>query len=135
MFGFTGTPIFAVNASAGSKYATTAQLFGGEPDKDGKPTKALHTYTIINAIRDKNVLRFHVDYSSTMRMKSDVDRKQVWGIDKEEALQDPRRISIVVKYIIDLFSEKTKQRKFNSLFAVDSLPRKSLTGDAASIRR
>lgn len=121
MFGFTGTPIFAVNASAGSKYATTAQLFGGEPDKDGKPTKALHTYTIINAIRDKNVLRFHVDYSSTMRMKSDVDRKQVWGIDTEEALQDPRRISIVVKYIIDLFSEKTKQRKFNSLFAVDSV--------------
>ena len=121
MFGFTGTPIFAVNASAGSRYATTAQLFGGEPDKDGKPTKALHTYTIINAIRDKNVLRFHVDYSSTMRMKNDVDRKQVWGIDTEEALQDPRRISIVVKYIIDLFADKTKQRKFNSLFAVDSV--------------
>ena len=121
MFGFTGTPIFAVNASAGSKYATTAQLFGGEPDKDGKPTKALHTYTIINAIRDKNVLRFHVDYSSTMRMKSDVDRKQVWGIDTDEALHDPRRISIVTKYIIDLFGDKTKQRKFNSLFAVDSV--------------
>ena len=121
MFGFTGTPIFAVNASAGSKYATTAQLFGGEPDKNGKPTKALHTYTIINAIRDKNVLRFHVDYSSTMRMKNDVDRKQVWGIDTEEALHDPRRISIVTKYIIDLFADKTKQRKFNSLFAVDSV--------------
>ena len=42
MFGFTGTPIFAINASGSSKYATTAQLFGGEPDKDGKPTKALH---------------------------------------------------------------------------------------------
>ena len=121
MFGFTGTPIFAVNASAGSKYATTAQLFGGEPDKNGKPTKALHTYTIINAIRDKNVLRFHVDYSSTMRMKNDVDRKQVWGIDTEEALHDPRRICIVTKYIIDLFADKTKQRKFNSLFAVDSV--------------
>ena len=121
MFGFTGTPIFAVNASAGSKYATTAQLFGGEPDKNGKPTKALHTYTIINAIRDKNVLRFHVDYSSTMRMKNDVDRKQVWGIDTEEALHDSRRISIVTKYIIDLFADKTKQRKFNSLFAVDSV--------------
>ena len=121
MFGFTGTPIFAVNASAGSKYATTAQLFGGEPDKNGKPTKALHTYTIINAIRDKNVLRFHVDYSSTMRMKNDVDRKQVWGIDTDEALHDPRRISIVTKYIIDLFADKTKQRKFNSLFAVDSV--------------
>ena len=121
MFGFTGTPIFAVNASAGSKYATTAQLIGGEPDKNGKPTKALHTYTIINAIRDKNVLRFHVDYSSTMRMKNDVDRKQVWGIDTDEALHDPRRISIVTKYIIDLFADKTKQRKFNSLFAVDSV--------------
>ena len=120
MFGFTGTPIFAVNASGSSKYATTAQLFGGEPDKDGKPTKALHTYTIINAIRDKNVLRFHVDYSSTMRMKNDVDRKKVWGIDTDEALHDPRRIRIVVKYIIDHFSEKTFN-KFNSILAVDSV--------------
>ena len=109
MFGFTGTPIFAVNTSAGSKYTTTAQLFGGEPDKDGKPTKALHTYTIINAIRDKNVLKFHVDYNRTMRMKDDVERKQVWGIDTEEALHDPRRIEIVVRYIISHFAEKTKQ--------------------------
>lgn len=133
MFGFTGTPIFAVNASAGSRYATTAQLFGGEMDKEGNPTKALHTYTIINAIRDKNVLRFHVDYSSTMRMKSDVDSKQVWGIDTEEAMHHPKRISIVTRYIIDHFAEKTKQsgdsymynkkqtRGFNSIFAVDSV--------------
>ena len=109
MFGFTGTPIFAVNTSAGSKYTTTAQLFGGEPDKDGKPTKALHTYTIINAIRDKNVLRFHVDYNRTMRMKDDVERKQVWGIDTDEALHNPKRISIVTRYILDHFAEKTKQ--------------------------
>ncbi len=151
MFGFTGTPIFAVNASAGSKYSTTAQLFGGELDKDGKPTKALHTYTIINAIRDKNVLPFHVDYNSTMRMKNDVDRKQVWGIDTDEALHAPQRISIVTRYIIDHFADKTKQgadaysmnkltnvaevikrkadevktkvktRGFNSIFAVDSV--------------
>ncbi|MBR4729796.1 MAG: type I restriction endonuclease subunit R [Prevotella sp.] len=120
MFGFTGTPIFAVNTSAGSKYTTTAQLFGGEPDKDGKPTKALHTYTIINAIRDKNVLKFHVDYNRTMRMKNDVERKQVWGIDTDEALHDPQRISIVTKYIIDHFAEKTNH-KFNSIFAVDSV--------------
>lgn len=109
MFGFTGTPIFAVNTSAGSKYTTTAQLFGGEPDKEGKPTKALHTYTIINAIRDKNVLKFHVDYNRTMRMKDDVERKQVWGIDTDEALHDPRRIEIVTRYIIEHFAEKTKQ--------------------------
>ena len=120
MFGFTGTPIFAVNASAGSKYLTTAQLFGGEPDKDGKPTKALHTYTIINAIRDKNVLPFHVDYSSTMKMKNDVDTKQVWGIDTDEALHNPKRISIVVRYILEHFGEKTSH-KFNSIFAVDNV--------------
>ena len=109
MFGFTGTPIFAINTSASSKYTTTAQLFGGEPDKEGKPVKALHTYTIINAIRDKNVLKFHVDYNRTMRMKNDVERKQVWGIDTEEALHNPQRISIITRYIIEHFAEKTKQ--------------------------
>ncbi len=121
MFGFTGTPIFAINANKGSKYSTTAQLFGGEPDNEGKPTKALHTYTIINAIGDGNVLRFHVDYDSTMKMKSDVERKQVWGIDTEEALHNPQRISIVTRYIIDSYSEKTKHGRFNSIFAVDSV--------------
>ena len=122
MFGFTGTPIFAVNAHKGSKYSTTAQLFGGEPDDKGKPTRPLHTYTIINAIRDKNVLRFHVDYESTMKMKSDVERKQVWGIDRDEALHHPQRISIVTRYIIDNFNEKTKRHKFNSILAVDAVP-------------
>ena len=120
MFGFTGTPIFAINSGASSKYMTTAQLFGGEPDKQGKPTKPLHTYTIINAIRDKNVLRFHVDYSRTMRMRENVDTKLVWGIDTDEALHDPKRISIVSRYILDHFVEKTN-RRFNSLFAVDSV--------------
>jgi type I restriction enzyme R subunit len=111
MFGFTGTPIFAVNAGAASKYTTTGQLFGTQ----------LHTYTIINAIRDKNVLPFHVDYNSTMRMKDAVESKQVWGIDTDEALHNPQRISIVTRYIIDRFAEKTKQGYFNSLFAVDSV--------------
>ena len=42
LFGFTGTPIFAVNSSSGGKIdlKTTEQAFG---DK-------LHTYTIVNAI-------------------------------------------------------------------------------------
>lgn len=109
MFGFTGTPIVAANASAGSRYKTTAQLFGGEPDDNGRPTKPLHTYTIIHAIRDKNVLKFHVDYNRTMRMKNDVERKQVWGIDTEEALHSQKRIEIVTRYIIEHFGEKTKQ--------------------------
>ena len=109
MFGFTGTPIFAINTNAGNKYQTTAQLFGGEPDEKGNPTKPLHTYTIIHAIRDKNVLKFKVDYNRTMRMKNDVDRKRVWGIDTDEALRDKERIRIVTEYIIEHFAEKTKQ--------------------------
>ena len=138
MFGFTGTPIFAVNTSAGSKYTTTAQLFGGEPDKDGKPTKPLHTYTIIHAIRDKNVLKFHVDYNRTMRMKDDVERKQVWGIDTEEALHDPRRIEIVTRYIIEHFAEKTKQGAdaytMNKLVNVAEVIRKGRKADEKKMR-
>ncbi len=128
MFGFTGTPIFGVNAHQGGKYHTTAQLFGGELDKDGKPTKALHTYTIINAIRDHNVLRFHVDYERTMKMKSDVDSKLVWGIETDKALHDDKRISIVTKYIIDRFGEKTKQGadaySMNKLLNVEEVVKK-----------
>ena len=109
MFGFTGTPIFPVNASGSSKYKTTAQMFGGEPDEHGKPTQALHTYTVIHAIRDKNVLKFRMDNNRTMHMKDDVERKKVWGIDTKEALHHPQRISIVTRYILDHFAEKTKQ--------------------------
>ncbi|MBP5524885.1 MAG: type I restriction endonuclease subunit R [Paludibacteraceae bacterium] len=97
IFGFTGTPIFPKNA--GGALQTTEQAFG---DK-------LHTYTIINAINDKNVLRFRVDYERTMRMKDNVESKDVWGIDTEEALHSPKRISIITKYILDHFAQKTKQ--------------------------
>ena len=138
MFGFTGTPIFAVNTSAGSKYTTTAQLFGGEPDKDGKPTKALHTYTIINAIRDKNVLKFHVDYNRTMRMKNDVERKQVWGIDTEEALHHKQRIEIVTRYIIDHFADKTKQSadaySMNKLVNVEEVIKKGRKAEEEKVK-
>lgn len=111
MFGFTGTPIFAENASANSdpKLRTTAQVFGGEPDDNGNHTRALHTYTIIDAIRDQNVLKFKVDYIRTMKMKDDAPSKEVWGIDTNEAWKNPERISLVTKYILDHFDEKTKQ--------------------------
>ena len=97
IFGFTGTPIFTANA--GNALMTTEQAFG---DK-------LHTYTIINAINDKNVLRFRVDYERTMRMKDDVESKDVWGIDTLEALHSPKRVSIVTRYILEHFAQKTKQ--------------------------
>lgn len=64
MFGFTGTPIFSVNASTASKSMlfTTRQTFGDQ----------LHEYTIVDAINDKNVLPFRVDYIKTM----DADRDE-----------------------------------------------------------
>ena len=111
IFGFTGTPIFPVNSTGTSnaKYSTTAEAFGGEMDENGKPTKALHTYTVVDAIRDKNVLGFHVDYERTMRMREGTDTKLVWGIDTEEALHSPKRIRLVTQYILDNFARKTKQ--------------------------
>ena len=111
MFGFTGTPIFAENAgtSADPKLRTTAQVFGGEPDERGNHTRALHTYTIINAINDQNVLKFKVDYIKTMKMKDGVESKEVWGIDTNDAWKKPERIKLVAKYILDHFDEKTKQ--------------------------
>ena len=111
IFGFTGTPIFAKNAGNG-KYAnlrTTAQAFGGEPDEQGNATRPLHTYTIIDAIRDKNVLQFKVDYIQTIRAKEGIDDKKVWGIETEAALSAPQRITNNVAYILDHYAQKTKQ--------------------------
>ena len=112
IFGFTGTPIFPKNASGTTKdkkLATTAQLFGGEPDSEGNLTKPLHSYTIINAINDKNVLKFKIDYVRTMRKREGVEDDQVWGIDSEELLKDPRYIRNNVAYILDNFARKTKR--------------------------
>ena len=113
IFGFTGTPIFAKNASAG-KFAnlrTTAQAFGGEPDENGQPTRPLHAYTIIDAIRDKNVLKFKVDYISTIKAKDDIRDKKVWGIETDEVLHSPQRIANNVAYILEKFKVKTKQNE------------------------
>ena len=100
LFGFTGTPIFAANSrsSGNPKLRTTEQTFG---DK-------LHTYTIIDAINDKNVLPFRVDYNNTMRVGSPEDR-QVAGIDTEMALMAPERIRQIVQYTLEHFDQKTKR--------------------------
>lgn len=100
LFGVTGTPIFASNASSGGNphLRTTEQAFG---DK-------LHTYTIKDAINDKNVLPFKVDYISTIQVGSP-DDKQVSAIDTERALLAPERISNIVEYTLDHFDQKTKR--------------------------
>ena len=99
LFGFTGTPIFAVNAGS----ARNAQLFTTEQTFGDK----LHTYTIVDAINDKNVLPFRVDYIKTMDVEPDIDDKKVWDIDRERAFMAPERIRLVTEYILEHFDQKT----------------------------
>ena len=135
LFGFTGTPIFAANAASGGKptLKTTPQAFGGEPDKNGNKVLPLHTYTIVDAINDGNVLPFRIDYVGTIKQKDNSGDKQVRAIDTEEALNDPVRVRNNVEYILDHFDQKTKRNSFyalegqriagfNSIFAVSSIP-------------
>lgn len=111
LFGFTGTPIFAKNAGArkNAQLMTTEQAFG---DK-------LHTYTIVDAINDKNVLPFRVDFIKTMALEEDIKDEDVWGIDREKPMMAPERISLVTKYILNNFDRKTyrgdKTYVFNAL--------------------
>lgn len=153
MFGFTGTPIFSVNANTSrTGHFTTAQTFGDQ----------LHEYTIVDAINDKNVLPFRVDYIKTMDIDNNMNDEQVWDINREKAFMAPERISLVTKYILEHFDQKTyrgdksyiynqltnisevasaergaveeikmKQRisGFNSIFAVASVPMAKLYYD------
>ena len=101
IFGFTGTPIFSVNASSGGNLnlKTTPQAFG----------EKLHTYTIVDAINDGNVLPFRIDYVNTVKEKEGVKDTQVRAIDIEKAMASPQRISNIVSYILEHFNQKTKR--------------------------
>jgi len=103
IFGFTGTPIFPDNAvkSANNYLSTTEQLFGDR----------LHTYTIIDAIRDGNVLKFLIDKVKTMSTKPDVDDEEVSSIDQKGALMADARINNNVEYIIKTYARKTRQNE------------------------
>lgn len=101
MFGFTGTPIFPENAGSirNVEFTTTEGAFGDQ----------LHIYTIVDAIRDENVLPFKVDYIRTMREEDEVLDEMVSNIDRERALMAPERISLITKYILDHFAQKTRR--------------------------
>ena len=99
LFGFTGTPIFAENSGSGGnpKLKTTEQAFG----------EKLHTYTVVDAVTDKNVLPFRIDYINTIKAKPIETSSEVSSVDTEAALLDPRRIKLVVDYVLDHFNQKT----------------------------
>ena len=110
LFGFTGTPIFAVNAgvSKSPTLRTTEQAFGDQ----------LHAYTIVDAINDKNVLPFRVDYIKTMDAEPDIDDKEVWDINREKAFLAPERIRLVTEYILTHFDQKTYRGDKTYTFSV-----------------
>lgn len=110
-FGFTGTPRLVENRSQDGR--TTADLFD----------ECLHTYLIKDAINDNNVLGFSVEYIKTFDGDFDEsDDTKVSAIDKEEVFHAEERIEMVAKHIIDNHNAKTANKKFTSLFTVDSIP-------------
>ena len=146
LFGFTGTPIFAVNATSGNKkdksgkliQKTTPQVFGGEPDKDGNKVLPLHTYTIVDAINDGNVLPFRIDYVNTMKMKENVQDKDISAIDRERAMLAPERIKEVTKYILEHFDQKTRRDarayEFNKLTNIQDIASDKLRNKVKEIK-
>ena len=99
IFGFTGTPIFPENARTIKGISeTTEQVFG----------ERLHTYTIVNAIADKNVLPFRYEYVGRVDIRDDVKDEKVYNIDEEKLFDNKIRINLIANYIIEHFSTKTK---------------------------
>lgn len=117
IFGFTGTPIFPINAGSvrNPKFFTTEQIFGDQ----------LHSYTIVDAINDKNVLPFKVEYHKTMDMEPDIDDEQVRDIDRKKVFEAPERITLIAKYILEHFDQKTyrgdKTYVYNALTNIDEV--------------
>ncbi|WP_038815533.1 type I restriction endonuclease subunit R [Campylobacter jejuni] len=130
IFGFTGTPIFEENA--GKNY-----FVNSDKNLELKTTKStfgacLHSYTILNAIKDKNVLPFKVSYHSTMKQLESQNQSDVSTIDKESALLNSQRIQKIVSYILENFNRHTKRQSaytlknqrvqgFNAIFATASV--------------
>lgn len=116
MFGFTGTPIFEENSQskAGLKL-TTDYLFN----------QCLHQYVIVDAIRDRNVLQFQIDYRgkyTAKGMQNNLDYDEdVEGIDTQELYDNPQRLEMIARYIVDTHDTKTKNREFTAMFCVSSV--------------
>jgi type I restriction enzyme R subunit len=116
IFGFTGTPIFAQNSSLRLRSGNTGRSLSAGVERSRNAVEMtteqafgdkLHTYTIVDAITDKNVLPFRIDYVSTMREEENIEDARVWDIDRERALMAPQRLQNIVRYILEKFNKKT----------------------------
>jgi type I restriction enzyme R subunit len=111
LFGFTGTPIFAENATykkidgTQASFKTTEDLFD----------KELHAYTITHAIEDRNVLRFHIDYFGE---KPKDENSKAKARKKKGTTPAPNS---VINEIITKHDAATNQRSFNAVLATGSI--------------
>ena len=103
LFGFTGTPIFAENATRTKIEGREASALTTE-DIFQKP---LHTYAITHAIEDKSVLPFDVSFYRLQRDGS----FDTGNVPKE----------IIVEKILEVHDKVSDNRRFNALFATASI--------------
>lgn len=115
LFGFTGTPIFAENSSANEHgKRTTADLFD----------KCLHKYLIIDAIEDRNVLPFKINYVGKYEDKTNSNTfvdMEVQGIDIAELMNSDERMEKIKLYVIDRHGIYSRTREYTSIFACSSI--------------
>lgn len=113
MFGFTGTPIFAENATGNALgKRTTKDLF----------EQCLHKYVITNAIADENVLKFSVEYWGKLKHKDgSLLDEQVPGINTKEFFESDKRIASIVDWIAQHHGRKTHNKAFSAILCVSSI--------------
>ena len=105
LFGFTGTPIFDDNSS----YTQIDGTLGSFKTTEDIFEKELHAYTITNAIDDRNVLSFHIDYFGEGRS----------GKKPKKGETPPPEA--VVKEILTKHDAATNHRRFNAVLATASI--------------
>ena len=112
MFGFTGTPIFKDNAVKGARgKRTTKDLFD----------ECLHKYVITDAIRDRNVLKFSIEYINTYSAKDEIIDLQVEDINTQEVMEAPERVDMITDNIIQNHNRKTHNKEYTAIFCVSSI--------------
>jgi len=115
LFGFTGTPIFAENSSTNEHgKRTTTDLFD----------TCLHKYLIVDAIEDRNVLPFKIDYVGKYEDKTNSNTfvdMEVQGIDIAELMNSDERMEKIKQYVIDRHGIYTRMTEYTSVFACSSI--------------
>lgn len=97
--GYTGTP----------KFPETKDIFGS----------ILHAYTIKEAIADKNVLGFNVEFKETIKPPEDPTEEDIDDNIKASVYDDsPEHVDLVVNDIFDNWRKRSADRKYNALFTV-----------------